>query len=241
MIIYKYTLKLFDPLFYSREGLSGAITPKYLHATAVNHAVAYALSINTEKQPYIISEDNGGRNTPRYGNSLISDEFYFTPARPKDNITYLPEIVKGESDGFVRGGYGAGAGGRAEVLKAYQLFSILPETEFEGYVISIEDTVFPEIIRLGSFRGKARMEIKEVKIKSEENDELVDHPVDPLVCDVSRGVMINMFPYPIIENAICKDCIEVKEGGFSKFVGIPHTFNIDEVGKPIRASHSIIL
>ena len=94
--IFRYGITLLDALFYSREGLSGAITPKYLHATAVNHAAAYALGINPENQPYIISENNGGRNVPRYENSLICGDFYFTPARPKGTITYQPEIAKGE-------------------------------------------------------------------------------------------------------------------------------------------------
>lgn len=226
--IFRYDIELLDALFYSREGLSGAITPKYLHATAVNHAVAYALGINPENQPYIISEDNGGRNTPRYESSLISEEFYFTPARPKDNITYLPEIVKGESDGFVRRGYGAGAGGRAEVLKASQLFSIPPEMRFEGYLICKKELDFPRVIRLGSFRGKARLKRDEVKVVGEKSEELVEHPVDPLVSEVMRGVMINMFPYPIVENAVCKDCIEIRERGLRKYVAVPPGFRVEK-------------
>lgn len=226
--IFRYGIELLDALFYSREGLSGAITPKYLHATAVNHAVTYALGINPENQPYIISEDNGGRNTPRYENSLICADFYFTPARPKGNVTYLPEIVKGELDGFVKKGYGAGAGGRAEVLKASQLFSISPETRFEGYLLCKEEFDFPRIIRLGSFRGKARLTREEVKVVREKSEELVGHPVDPLVNEVMRGVMINMFPYPIIENAVCNKCIEIRERGLRKYVALPPGFQVEK-------------
>ena len=240
MNIYKYTLKLLDPLFYSKEGLSGAITPKYIHATALNHAIAYALSVNAGNQPYIISDDNGGRNVPRYESSCISDEFYFTPARPIGNITYMPEIVKGDSEGFVRMGYGA-ASKRAEVLKAYQLFSIPPETEFEGYAFHDEIFEFPEIIRLGSFRGKARLNIRETKIVGEKKDELVDHPVDPLVSEVIRGVMVNMFPYPIIENAVCRDCVEIRERGFAKFIAIPPSFSFFKTERLATRSHSIIV
>lgn len=230
--VFRYVIELLDTLFYSREGLSGAITPKYLHATAVNHAVAYALGINPENQPYIISENNGGRNIPRYENSLISEDFYFTPARPKDNITYLPEIVKGELDGFVKRGYGAGAGGRAEVLKASRLFSIPPEMKFEGYLLCKKEFDFPRVVRLGSFRGKAKLEMGEVKVAREKSEELVEHPVDPLVSEVMRGVMINMFPYPIVENAVCKECIEIREKGLRKYVSLPWGFQVEKSERP---------
>ena len=71
--------QLIDPIFYSKEGLSAATTPSYLHATAVNHAVAYGLgreSINP-----ILFLENGRRNIPRYESSQICPDFYFTPAR----------------------------------------------------------------------------------------------------------------------------------------------------------------
>ena len=68
MNVYKYFIELIDPIFYSQEGLSAATTPSYLHATAVNHAVAYGLGKGIN-QPYIISEENGGRNIPRYESS----------------------------------------------------------------------------------------------------------------------------------------------------------------------------
>ncbi|MDI6884887.1 MAG: type I-D CRISPR-associated protein Cas5/Csc1 [archaeon] len=230
--IFRYGITLLDALFYSREGLSGAITPKYLHATAVNHAATYALGINPENQPYIISEDNGGRNTARYENSLICEDFYFTPARPKDNITYQPEIAKGELDGFAKKGYGAGAGGRAEVLKASLLFFIPPEINFEGYLVCAKELEFPKLIRLGSFRGKARLTLEEVKIVREKEEELVDHPVDPLVCETMRGVMINMFPYPIVENAVCKNCIEIRDKGLRKYVALPSEFHVETSERP---------
>jgi CRISPR type I-D-associated protein Csc1 len=231
--LFRYSIDLLDPLFYSRESLSGAITPKYLHATAVNHAVAYALGINPENQPYLISDSNGGRNTPRYENSLICEDFYFTPARPKGTITYQPEIAKGELDGFVKKGYGAGAGGRAEVLKASLLFFIPPEIKFEGYLVYTKELEFPRLIRLGSFRGKARLTLKEIQIVREKGEELVDHPVDPLVCETIRGVMINIFPYPIVENAVCKNCIEIREKGLRKYVALPPEFQVEKREHPM--------
>jgi len=218
MKLFKYTLKLIDPLFYSLEGLSGAVTPKLIHATAINHAILYVTEKDLESQPYLITEDNGGRNTPRYETSFISQKFYFTPARLKGNAVYLPEIAKGELDGFVVKGYPG-----AEVLRASRLFSIAPESGFEGYGFFIEGFEMPSLIRLGSFRGKARLTYEEITFIKGITNELVEHPVDPLVSETIRGVMVNLFPYPLVENAICKSCLEIrgKESRFSKRISLP--------------------
>ncbi len=217
MIIFQYNIKLIDPLFYSREGLGGAVTPIYIHATAINHAVAYAVGAGID-QPYIMAENNGGRNTPRYASSHISQDFYFTPARLKGNPSYLQEIAKGELDGFVRKGYPG-----AEVLRASHLFSLVPETKFEGYGYIKDSNFTPKIIRLGSFRGKAKLTINFAKFLRPIESGLVDHPTDPLVCKTSRGVMINMFPYPVIENAVCETCykIRVKKSRFPNTISLP--------------------
>jgi hypothetical protein len=217
MRIFQYTITLIDSLFYSQEGLSGAVTPRYLHATAVNHAVLYALG-KGENQPYLIAENNGGRNTPRYENSLVSQDFYFTPARLKGNPKYIPEIVKGELDGFIRKGYRG-----AEVLRASQIFPLAPESKLEGYGICKNDATFPGIIRLGSFRGKARLELALAKFIKKDSNLPVDHPVDPLVTKASRGVMVNIFPYPLVENAVCKNCLKIRIEGvrFSKVISFP--------------------
>lgn len=227
MRVFRYTLKLIDPLFYAREGLAGAISSKHLHATAINCAVACALNINSEDQPYITSESNGGANIPRYENSKISDEFYFTPARPKGNISYLPEIAKGEADGFIRLGFGGiklkgKSISRPEVLKAYQLFFIPPETGFYGYLLEYKEIAFPEIIRLGSFRGKGVLNLKEVRIVEKIDKGMVAHPVDPLVSKVVRGAIINILPYPIVENATCENCLKIREGGLERFIALPY-------------------
>lgn len=217
MRLFQYTITLIDPLFYSIEGLSGAMTPHCLHATAVNHAVAYAEG-GMESQPYLISEINGGRNTPRYKNSLISESFYFTPARIEGNFKYLPEIVKGELDGFAVKGYAG-----AEVLRASQIYSLAPETEFKGYGICKNEFMPPEIVRLGSFRGKARLKLIPAAFIKRHSNQPVDHPVDPLITSVIRGIIVNIFPYPFIENAICKDCMEIRIEGekFKKNISLP--------------------
>ena len=80
MELFQYAIKLIDPLFYSHEALSGAYTMRYLHATAINHSVAWSMGRQREDQSYFISDAKGGRNVPRYENSWIEPDFYFTPA-----------------------------------------------------------------------------------------------------------------------------------------------------------------
>ncbi|NPV14973.1 type I-D CRISPR-associated protein Cas5/Csc1 [candidate division WOR-3 bacterium] len=201
MKVFACSIYLLDPLFYAREGLSAAYTPHYLHATAINFAVTAVISpevtgLDPQHQSYVIGEHNGGRNTPRYKNSLASDKFYFTPARLTTPLKYLPEWTKGENDGFVA------QTKRGEVLKAEILNYLPPEAEFKGFLISKTDVVFPSLIRLGSFRGKARLHLEELEIVGVfEKEQTASHPVDPLITKVFRGVMVNMFPYPIVDNA----------------------------------------
>lgn len=237
MIIFKYNVKLIDSLFYSREGLGGAVTPRYLHATAINHAVAYAVSAGIN-QPYIMAENNGGRNIPRYESSHISHDFYFTPARLKGNPRYLPEIAKGEVDGFIRKGYPG-----AEVLRASQLFSLVPETEFEGYGYCKDVGFLPKIIRLGSFRGKAKLTANFAKIIKQIENTLVDHPTDPLISKTARGVMINMFPYPIIENAVCETGykIRLRNARFANTISLPIEFMETQQQEISITSETLIL
>jgi len=218
MNIYRYTVRLLDPLFYAREGLSAAFTPPYLHATAMNLAVKCALCLDPQDQPYLISDLNGGRNTARYQNSLVSDDFYFTPARLTSPLKYMPEITKGENDGF------ASRVTAGEILKVETLNYIPPDSIFKGFLIVRNELDFPDLIRLGTFRGKATITIAPLRnIKPLSEERLVSHPVDPLVTPVKRGTMINMFPYPIIENATTKHGIEgkVESDRFSDVVALP--------------------
>ncbi|MDN3511262.1 MAG: type I-D CRISPR-associated protein Cas5/Csc1 [Candidatus Jettenia sp. CY-1] len=229
MEIYPYTIKLIDPLFYSHEALSGAYTTAYLHATAVNHAVAWSMGRMREDQSYIISEEKGGRNIPRYNHSWIEPDFYFTPASPKGSVNYLVEIVKGDMDYLIQHGFGQAKIlgkniGRNEVLKAYRIFSIPPETEFNGYLHADPEIIsrMPAYIRLGSFRGKAILTIgKKITTSGIISDQYVNHPVDPLVSKVIRGVMIGMFPYPIVDNAFAEYAYEIKNHGRREFIALP--------------------
>jgi hypothetical protein len=237
MQVYKYSVTLLDHLFYAREGLSAAYTPPYLHATAVNLAVCAALNISPEGQPLVVSDENGGRNTPRYKNSLVSGEFYFTPARLDGACQYKPEITKGENDGFTvvtspnlsqAGFMGKGAG---ELFRAETLNFLPPETKFEGFLIIRDEEsdtapVFPSqfLIRLGTFRGKARMKLEAMRtVRPLRESGTASHPVDPLVSSVRRGVAINMFPYPIVENSIVVHGLWCLQGGsgLERIVALP--------------------
>lgn len=243
MKVYTYSVFLLDPLFYAREGFSAAYTPPYLHATAINFAVVAVLpavvtGIDPQEQPYVISEHNGGRNTPRYKNSLASDKFYFTPARLVSPLEYFPEWTKGENDGFtVQTKMG-------EVLKAEILNYLPPETKFKGFLIANEVILFPNLIRLGTFRGKARLILEEAEIvKALEKEQTASHPVDPLLSKVFRGIMVNMFPYPIVENATIRHGIEVrsKNERFAKIVALPDKWQSPKIDQVKGGSKNLIV
>lgn len=231
MQVYLYRIKTIDPIFFAHEGISGAFTTPYIHATALNHAVRWAKGDSFEDQSYIINEH---RNEPHYQSSKITDKFYLTPARVCGNAGYYPEFVKGDGDKFIQAGYGktkikvplaqvektVKRRFHNELLKAYPIFSISPETEFEGYLYSIiPPDKFPELIRLGSFRGLAQFKIlEECKILSIDKNKPCQHPVDPLVHKPKRGVLIPMLPYPIVESPVLEDVFLIKRRGQNYYI-----------------------
>jgi len=223
--IYLYRITLFDPLFYAREGLSAAFTPPYLHATAVNLAVKAALNLDPEDQPLLVCDDNGVRNNPRYSSSLVSDDFYFTPARLVTPLKYFPEITKGENDGYI---FRTGMG---ELFQACTLNYIPPEAIFEGFLIEKKVYEWPCLIRLGSFRGKASLALSNLEvIKSFSEMVTVSHPTDPLVTSINRGVIINMFPYPLIENVRTSHAVLTRaHSGFKHIVAFPDKWELPQV------------
>lgn len=236
--IYLYRVKLLDPLFYAKEGLSGAFTSPYLHATAVNLAIKCLLNTNPEAQPFLIWGSQGERNVPKYSNSLVSEDFYFTPSRLVSPLKYFPEVTKGENDGYI---FKTGMG---ELFQAGILNYISPEAEFEGYLIEKKEYEWPSIIRLGSFRGKALLSIFELEIiKSLDGLTSVSHPVDPLVTPIKRGVLISIFPYPIVENAQSSHVILAKEKIRNKqhIISFPDKWSLPQIEKIRNNKEPIII
>jgi len=247
MNLYSYSLKLLDPLFFAREGISGAFTPPYIHATALNHAVAWAMGKSRNEQSYLMTNINGDRNVPFYKSSLIDNDFYLTPARLKGSPSYYTEIVKGDGDKTIRAGYGAAkinnvSVGRNEVLKAYRIYSIALESIFEGYLyLNIDVERLPRLIRLGSFRGLAILEVNgPLRIIGKEKKKYCDHPVDPLVSKVLRGISVPMLPYPIVEQAMVDDVLEIRK--YRQRIFVSSVFSgVSEKVEPIRNNPSIML
>jgi len=247
MELYSYSIKLFDPLFFAREGISGAFTPFYLHATALNHALAWAMGKCRDDQPYFMTEENGGKNIPRYETSWIDKDFYVTPARLKGPTSYYTEIVKGDGDKNIQVGYGAARingvqVGKNEVLKAYRIYSIAPESVFEGYLYSnLPADNSPTLIRLGSFRGLALFEIdKSYKVIGNERKKYCDHPVDPLVSKVLQGAPVPMLPYPIVDQAMVEDVWEIRKFRQRVFVAALPGQRKSKI-EPVRQSASLII
>ncbi len=234
--VYLYKIKLLDPLFYSREGLSASFTLPYLHATAVNLAVKSALNIDPQEQSYILTDEPVYRNNPRYKNSLVSNDFYFTPARLISPLKYFPEITKGENDGFI---FTTKPG---ELFQAGTLNYIPPESTFEGFLIEKKSVEWPKIIRLGSFRGKALLELNKLEIVGTfDSKTIVSHPVDPLITNVKRGIAISMFPYPIIENPECVGYVLAKSNGKKYRIAFPQEWELPKIERIKTSKNTIIL
>ncbi len=222
--LYRTRVILLDPLFYSREGLSGGFTPLVLHATALNHAYASAVGICLPGQAYLQRPAPGARspNVPFYSDSLVLDGLYLTPMEPRGTVSYLAETTKGDKDGFLQPITKGG-----EIFKAYRLHYIPPDTEFEGFALSLGDSVVENklFLRLGSFRGSARFRAEKIgSVSKVLTDVFVDHPVDPLVSQVTRGAAVNIFPYPILRNARCKRVYQTLFRGRKLTVAIPRGY-----------------
>ena len=228
--VYRYRIRLLDPLFYAREGLGAAYTPPYLHATALNMAVKSALNLDPAGQPYIVSDENGGRNIPRYDCSLVSRDFYFTPGRLASALHYRPEVTKGETDGYVVSTETKDVAGK--VFRAATLNYLAPETVFQGFLLELKPRAWPDLLRLGTFRGKARLYLEEAdSVRPVAGEHTASHPVDPLVTAVERGVMVGMFPYPVVDNALCRHAVSARVPGerFPAIVAYPDTWQLPDV------------
>lgn len=220
MEIYHLTIELLDALYYAREGLAGAVTPPVVHATALNCALATAMNVDPELHPFVMTEANGGQNTPRYSDSRVSNSFYATPAGMLRSPNYSIQIAKGENDGFLQIHQRAPNESlgvrridvRNQPLRYRELHFLTPETQFGGFLILCDESlILPERIRLGSFRSPARVRwAKATSWRRLEKPAIADHPIDPLVSNVTRGVMLNMLPYGIVEGATTSDGVSVR-------------------------------
>jgi len=213
MEVYRYSVEIQDFLFYAQEAISGTVTPRWLHATAMNYALAYAMNIIPEEQPYVMRSKEG-RNVPSYESSFIQKAGFYATAASVSNIarpklhTYL---VKGDQEGY---GYISGRGG--EVLRVSRVSMLPPGTIFNGFIVSEKHGEFPPRIRLGRFRIPVRLNVSRGEVVSKNEEHIVDHPVDPLVTTVKRGVLIPMLPYPLVTKACSRNCLVVRfdEGVF---------------------------
>ncbi|RLC10945.1 MAG: type I-D CRISPR-associated protein Cas5/Csc1 [Deltaproteobacteria bacterium] len=254
MNLFEYKIQLIDPLFYAREAIGGAYTPPFLHATALNYAVAWAMGLSRPDQAYLISDEGGGKNRPRYEHSWIEPDFYFTPARLDGTVNYYTEVAKGDREALIQVSYGGAKldldflsfdpalkealkknptvkrtnkvtlKSPSEVLKAYRLFSLAPESVFSGFLFTAYENTkqFPILIRLGSFRGLAELRFKgPLKVKGMGGVQYCCHAVDPLVSPAMRGIPVPMLPYPVVDQPYVKVTWEIRRFGNPAFVAVP--------------------
>ncbi|MEW6138822.1 MAG: hypothetical protein AB1733_11365 [Thermodesulfobacteriota bacterium] len=218
MRILAVRLIFLDAVYYAREGLSAAVTPTVLHGTALNGAFSAATNELVARQSFLTFGQDGGANVPHYVDSRFSPKFYATPARSIGSVRYRAEVAKGDSEGFVEINLRGPTrelkriDSRVQPLKYRKLYFLAPECEFLGFLIVVDESWRPpELIRLGSFRSPVRAEyVEAVAWKPIATRAIADHPVDPLISDVARGVIVNMLPYGVVENAAATPAVEIK-------------------------------
>lgn len=209
MKVFRYRIELQDFLFYAQEAITGTVTPRWLHATALNYALAYAMNLFPERQPYFMAMREG-RNVPDYVSSLIAEAgYYATPARVEDIRAMKPVtfLVKGDREGYCV------KGAPAEVLRISRVSMLPPGTRFSGFLLCHEDMSFPTRIRLGRFRSPAALSLEEASEIKPCEDRVVSHPVDPLVSTTRKGVLVSMLPYPLVDRAYVHRCLAVRVAG----------------------------
>lgn len=218
MDVYRYYVELQDFLFYAQEAVAGTVTPRLLHATAMNYALAYVMNIVPEEQPYLM-KSQAGRNVPAYESSLIQGAGFYATAASVDNVARVrlsTFLVKGDEEGY---GYITGKGG--EVLRVSRVSMLPPGTVFKGFIISRKRHEFPSRIRLGRFRIPARLGLTRGEVVSMREKHVVDHPVDPLVTSVKKGVLLPVLPYPLVAKAYLENCLAVKFDKDTFYVAAP--------------------
>ncbi|MEM3071760.1 MAG: hypothetical protein QXG33_04250 [Candidatus Anstonellales archaeon] len=217
MRVFRYLIELQDFLFYAQEAIAGTVTPRWLHATAINYALAYAINLLPEKQPYFMFTQEG-RNVPEYTSSLIAEAgFYATPARVEGMRAIKPTtfLIKGDREGYCV------KNPPAEVLRISRVTMLPPGTCFSGFLLCRQDMAFPSSIRLGRFRSPAFLTKVEATIIKLCENRMVSHPVDPLVSTTRKGVLIPILPYPLVDRACVHSCLAVKVGNQEFFVAQP--------------------
>jgi hypothetical protein len=101
-----------------------------------------------------------------------------------------------------------------------------PETRLQGYVFMKDHVDFPQRIRLGRFRSPALFSVTPADEWSFDEGGIVDHPVDPLVTKVERGVMVPILPYPLVDRAYVKKTLSVRFGGQRVRVALPDDWEV---------------
>lgn len=187
MYIYAYKLRSLDFVHFAKKGLVGDITPPYIHSTAINASLQTALGLRSE-------EHFATNNKPKYQELFNGKSIYASPARPL-HITYQASGITCNHEKYTF------TVEQSEILKYQSIKTIAPDSEWAGYLFSIEKLNDEMIIRLGrgktpcSFTTEQKTILKEVH----SSKSYVNHPVDPLHVKVIRGTVVSMFPYPIIE------------------------------------------
>lgn len=194
MHIYRLHLTLQDPLYFATRELGRLyVTERYLH----NYALSYALE-------FVQNSYHDAEHVPHYQGDLEplnGQGIYVTPARPIEsdyvthtykwaNLHYHVEMEQQDKNMPTFG----------------RIRELAPESSFEVFLLAKKAISIPSWIRLGKWRSKLKVEIKELaEAKHNQAQEFICfHPLNPLDVMFTNQVLsydtVNMPPVSLIRN-----------------------------------------
>ncbi|RCJ15250.1 type I-D CRISPR-associated protein Cas5/Csc1 [Nostoc sp. ATCC 43529] len=217
VLIYLCQLELHDSLYYATREIGRLYeTEPVIH----NYALCYALGlVDSEVYSTTVTEEDSYRyfcpeQVPKYEAHLTplnQQGIYVTPARAVKhsailntwkyaNNNYHVEMEKTQKN--------IPSFGRAK--------EIVPESQFELFIISQKQLKLPKWIRLGKWMSKAELTIQEVtKIELKTGDFSFPYPLNPLDMMFTHQVVsydvVNMPPVSLIQN------VTIRQGQYYEF------------------------
>jgi CRISPR-associated protein Csc1 len=204
--LFEITLRVDDPVFFSTKEMNKRVTTgRFLHNYALTYALLHAGGNLEALSDYSRQHERSAQN-PRYEQDLGELPFYIFPAVP-EAVEFTSEIVNTKAETFEE----MMTGDRGKrYFSAHEIRRIAVGSTFRTVAVAEQPTDFPGTspIRLGKFRNKVRLEIKQHSptIESVEQERVsvalntVDLP-ESFSATLSSIEMINMRPTPLLTAA----------------------------------------
>jgi CRISPR-associated protein Csc1 len=216
-IIYYCQLELHDSLYYATREIGRLYeTEPVIH----NYALCYALGLVDSKiYSTTVAEEHSYRyfcpeQVPKYEEHLTPlnhQEIYVTPAHSINHTAILNTWKYANNNYHVE---------MEKTQKNIPSFGrakeIVPESQFEFFVISQKQLKLPKWIRLGKWMSKAQVQTQEVtKFELKTDDFTFPYPLNPLDVMFTHQVVsydvVNMPPVSLIQN------VSIRQGQYYEF------------------------